>query len=109
MDNDFNFDNDSDTLSRRSTSRKKRTRRHSSAPPLSRTVYIILALFLGSLGIHNFYAGRAAEGTFQVVWFFASLLLCVVGIGFLMLVLLLIWQLVNIVCTQTDGEGCWMQ
>ena len=31
----------------------------------SRTVYILLAFFLGTLGVHNFYAGRIVQGVVQ--------------------------------------------
>ncbi len=57
----------------------------------SRTVYIILGLFLGSLGIHNFYAGRTGVAI-------AQLLLCWTCVTWL-------WALIEILTVKKDGEG----
>lgn len=35
-------------------------------PPKQRWVYIVLCLFLGGLGVHNFYRGRVTAGFFQM-------------------------------------------
>ncbi len=65
----------------------------------SRFVYIILAICLGTLGIHNFYAGRIARGIGQLLltifigWLIAPLL----GIGF--------WVLIDICTVTSDGKG----
>jgi TM2 domain-containing membrane protein YozV len=64
-------------------------------PAKSRGVFIILGLFLGLLGIHNFYAGYYRRGVWQIV---LTVLLCwtiVVPIG------VAIWVIIEL-CTVTD-------
>lgn len=68
----------------------------------SRGIYIILGIFLGLLGIHNFYAGRNGRGAFQLL---ITVLLGWVLIG---LVITAIWVLIDIVTVETDGEGYQM-
>lgn len=83
----------------------QQTQAHYSAPgqlvrPMkSRGIYIILGLFLGCLGIHNFYAGYHGRGAAQLIitillgWF-------VIGI-----VVTAIWALVEICSVTHDGNG----
>ena len=64
-------------------------------PRHSRTTYILLGLFFGCLGMHNFYAGYSGRGAIQLI----STLLCI-GWAFVPL-----WVLIE-VCTETrDGNG----
>ena len=65
----------------------------------TRLIYILLAIFLGCLGIHNFYAGYTKKGIIQ-------LLCCTVG-GVLILPLIvgLIWILVDICTVTKDADG----
>lgn len=65
----------------------------------SRGVYIILALFFGLLGIHNFYAGRFLRGALQFI-VTAALGWFVVG-----LVITFIWALLDMFTVTTDGDG----
>lgn len=65
----------------------------------SRGVYIILALFLGLLGIHNFYAGRFLRGALQFI-VTAALGWFVVGIA-----ITFIWALIDMFTVTTDGAG----
>ncbi len=44
---------------------RPRKRREEDEPPLSRTAYILLGIFLGWLGVHNLYAGYYARGAVQ--------------------------------------------
>ena len=62
--------------------------------PKERTVYILLGIFLGWLGIHNFYAGYTGKGVTQ--------LLITLLIGWLIFPVLVItiWNIVE-VCTIT--------
>lgn len=65
----------------------------------SRGTYIILALFLGCLGIHNFYAGRHKNGAAQLC---ITILLCwtvVAPIG------VALWAILDMVLVVEDGEG----
>lgn len=65
----------------------------------SRTAYILLGIFLGTLGIHNFFAGYTGRGIAQ--------LLTSVLIGWLIIPLLAvwIWVLVEICTVTTDANG----
>jgi TM2 domain-containing membrane protein YozV len=65
----------------------------------SRFAYILLALFLGLLGIHNFYAGYVGRGLIQLL---ATLFL---GWTIIIPTLILIWLLIEIVAITRDSEG----
>ena len=65
----------------------------------SRGVYIILGLFLGCLGIHNFYAGYHGRGAAQLV---ITLLLGWLIIG---LVITGVWALIEICSVKYDAAG----
>lgn len=61
----------------------------------SRGTYIILAIFLGLLGIHNFYAGYTVTGLIQLV-------LTCTGIA---VPFVIIWIIADILFTTKDGAG----
>ncbi|MBO7152553.1 MAG: TM2 domain-containing protein [Lentisphaeria bacterium] len=65
----------------------------------SRFAYIILAIFFGFLGIHNFYAKRYVSGVIQLLF-----TLC---LGWLLfpLIILVIWVFIEICVVDEDGEG----
>ncbi len=65
----------------------------------SRLAYIVLALFFGTLGIHNFYAGRTGSGIFQ--------LLITLFLGWLIVPLFIVvfWVLIEIIAVSKDGNG----
>ncbi len=65
--------------------------------PKSRLAYILLALFLGSLGVHNFYAGYNGKGI-------AQLLMSILSFGVLMPVVW-IWNIVEIITVTKDVQG----
>ncbi len=67
--------------------------------PKERTVYILLGIFLGWLGIHNFYAGYSGRG-------FSQLLITLL-IGWLIfpLLVLTIWNIVEVCTTTKDAKG----
>lgn len=65
--------------------------------PKSRTVYILLAVFLGHLGIHNFFAGDKKAGLIKVL---VTVLTCGIGgIG------TWIWAIVDAVNVKQDANG----
>lgn len=68
-------------------------------PKKSRLVYILLALFLGLFGIHNFYAGRIGTGVVQLV---LSLLILTAP-------LTLLWVIIEIATVEKDGRGRYLK
>lgn len=72
-------------------------------PARSRTIYILLAIFLGGLGIHNFYAGRHIWGIIQLLVTLTSFLTL-----FLSLIPLYIWILIEIIIVTKDADGKYM-
>ena len=68
-------------------------------PTKSRGIYIILGLFLGIFGVHDFYAGHYRRGV--------TLLLCTVLLGIVAVgpIISFIGSIVEICTIKTDGEG----
>ena len=65
----------------------------------SRTAYVLLGLFLGGLGIHNFYAGYAGRGVAQLlITMFAG------WMGFPWIAVM-VWVLVEICTVTHDAQG----
>lgn len=65
----------------------------------SRIVYILLGVFFGILGIHNFYAGRTYRGLWQL------LITLFTGWFLLPLLAVWVWSIVDICVISTDGDG----
>jgi len=63
----------------------------------SRTSYIVLGIFLGALGVHNFYAGYTGRAVGQ-------LCLTVLTLGYLGIVSW-IWAIIEICTVEKDGTG----
>ena len=68
-----------------------------SNTPKSQLIYVVLALFLGAFGVHNFYAERWGRGLIQLL-----ITLCT---GFVGSVISSLWALVNIFSIETDGNN----
>lgn len=64
----------------------------------SRGVFIVLGLFLGCLGIHNFYAGYNGKGVAQLL----------ISLTFIGIFITAIWALVEIITVNTDASGAPM-
>jgi TM2 domain-containing membrane protein YozV len=69
------------------------------APAKSRVAYVLLGLFLGGLGIHNFYAGYNGRAVAQ--------LLITLLLGWLIVPLFVvwIWALIEIIAVTHDARG----
>ena len=67
------------------------------APPKSRLAYCLLALFFGTIGIHNFYAGHGGRGI-------AQLLITLLSAGCLAPVVF-IWAVIEMLVVTEDGRG----
>lgn len=70
-----------------------------TTPPKSRLVYILLALFLGGLGVHNFYAGRKKQAIIQLV---LTITLCWTGIVPLGVA---IWVIIEMIKVTQSADG----
>ena len=68
-------------------------------PLKSRAAYIILGLFLGGLGIHNFYAGHNGRGIAQLLLTLFTAWLC------FPIILIWGWIIIEVIVTTTDGYG----
>ena len=68
-------------------------------PAKSRGIFIILGLFLGCLGIHNFYAGYHSKGAAQLI---ITIILGWLVIG---IVITAIWALIEICSVTIDSNG----
>lgn len=65
----------------------------------SRGLYIILALFFGMLGVHNFYAGYLVRGFFQL------LIVLVLGWFVIGFVIVGLWVLIEMFTVTKDASG----
>ena len=67
--------------------------------PKNRTSYILLGIFLGALGIHNFYAGYQGRGLAQ--------LLITIFLGWTILFLLItsLWAVIEVCVITKDADG----
>ena len=65
--------------------------------PKERLIYILLGLFLGSLGVHNFYAGYTGKAVAQLLITLLSL-----GTGS---IIVSIWVIVEVCTVRTDARG----
>jgi TM2 domain-containing membrane protein YozV len=65
----------------------------------SRVAFILLGLFLGGLGIHNFYAGYSGKGITQLLLnlFLFWTIVVPIGVG--------IWVLIEVITVNTDSYG----
>jgi len=68
----------------------------------ARVAYVLLGLFLGGQGIHNFYAGYHGRAVDQLV---ITLLL---GWLFIGLLITGVWALIEIITVDTDAVGVCM-
>ena len=69
----------------------------------SRVAFVLLGLFLGCLGVHNFYAGYSGKGVAQLL--ITIFLGWVFGLG---IFITGIWALIEIIVVNTDAQGLRM-
>lgn len=67
----------------------------------SRLAFVLLGIFIGELGIHNFYAGYTGRAV-------AQLLMSVLSFGLLVPVVF-IWNLVEVCIVSLDSQGVLME
>ena len=68
-------------------------------PPKTRLAYILLGIFLGGLGVHNFYAGYTGKGVAQLLMTLFLWWTILVPLG------VWIWIIVEIVTVEHDALG----
>jgi TM2 domain-containing membrane protein YozV len=66
-------------------------------PPKKRVRFVLLAIFLGMFGAHNFYAGYVKKGFIQVCF---SLLTCFYGA-----VVSWVWAIIEACMINVDADG----
>ncbi|HTS29409.1 MAG TPA: NINE protein [Bryobacteraceae bacterium] len=69
-------------------------------PPKSRVAFILLGIFLGLFGAHNFYAGYTGRGAIQL-----SITLCTLFVGSL---ISWIWAIVEVCIVERDSQNVVM-
>lgn len=69
----------------------------SAEAPTSRTVYILVAIFLGYLGIHNFIAGYKGKGLAQLLITLLSF--------FIFAIFVWIWAVIEAIVVKEDANG----
>jgi TM2 domain-containing membrane protein YozV len=70
-----------------------------SRPVKTRLTYVVLGLFLGALGIHNFYAGYKSTAIIQLV------LTVLLGWTIVPLLAVLIWVVIDLCMVKEDADG----
>lgn len=71
-----------------------------ASPPLSRVAYVLLGLFLGCFGVHNFAAGYTGRGLTQLLITFT--LGWLLGLGILITA---IWAVIEVITVTRDPYG----
>ncbi len=72
---------------------------HQQFSSKSRVAYILLGLFLGGLGVHNFYAGYAGKGAVQLILTLTLFWTIVVPIA------VTIWIIIEVCTVDRDAFG----
>lgn len=72
--------------------------------PKSRVAFVLLGLFLGGFGVHNFYAGYFGRGAIQLVLFGLGTL-SIFCMGWVLYIVLLAWIIVEVVAVDSDADG----
>jgi TM2 domain-containing membrane protein YozV len=70
------------------------------SPPKSRTAYILLGIFLGIFGVHNFYAGYTGRGAIQLSITISTL--------FFGAIVSWIWAIVEVCIVDRDSQNVYM-
>ena len=75
---------------------------------LKRSVALVFAIFLGILGSHNRYLGYNKKANVELAIGIASLILFSFG-GYVVLLILWLWAIVESLACKVDGDGCILQ
>jgi len=70
---------------------------HSNIPSKGKTAFVLLGVFLGAFGIHNFYAGYTGKGV-------AQLLITLLSLGFLGFISW-IWAIIEVCTISVDARN----
>lgn len=72
----------------------------------SKLVAALLAFFVGTFGIHNFYLGYTKKATWQLVLTIVGLLTSCIFIGIIPIIGVAIWALVDAIYILTGKIAC---
>ena len=70
-----------------------------------RYIYVLLAVFLGGLGVHNFYAGYTGKAMTQLITCIVGIVASMVFIGFIVIFCLGVWVLIDAITVTADANG----
>lgn len=70
-------------------------------------MYIVLAIFLGIFGVHNFVIGLTGRGATQLALTLLGIVLsfCTFGTSAILVFAAFVWSIVDIVTIKTDAKG----
>ncbi|WP_018296908.1 TM2 domain-containing protein [Corynebacterium lubricantis] len=71
--------------------------------PKSKVAAALLAFFLGTLGLHNFYLGYTRRGVAQLVTWLIGWVTAIIGIGAVILFVLSVWVIVEFILILIGG------
>ena len=72
----------------------------------SRLVFILLGIFLGTLGIHDFYIGMKKEGFIKLgIWAASFVLSFIIPLAGMLALVAWVWAIYEIVTIKNDAEG----
>jgi len=72
---------------------------HPARPPRHRMVFALLGVFVGFLGLHNFYARQWLTGLLQLLLSVATILM---GFG---IIASWLWAMAEAIIVRKDGDG----
>ncbi len=73
------------------------------AQPKTRVIFVLLGIFLGVFGVHNFYARYAKKGTIQLC---ATLLSCFYGAAISWVWgIIWVWAIIEVCTVSQDADG----
>lgn len=96
----YEFPYDGDNPYKSPSQREAEARVHKGYVKKRRMLYVLLAILIGTLGVHNFYAGRTGPAVAQLLMTIGGGLL-----GLPLFLLVVLWAIGDMIAVTEDGEG----